>query len=133
MKLTTLNTIGFLVVLLFFIIYLISQNSTNRQKQNNKMVYDKKDSSLYFIGQNIYIDSCRQCHARKGHNHNFLNNIFTRVDTSYFKKYLTRQDSLIRVKDKYALSVKESYGNMGNSHNFKFDTLELLGLVEYLK
>lgn len=47
--------------------------------------------------------------------------------------YITKQDSLIMAKDKYAVNVKEAFNNQGNSHNFKYTEKQLKELIEYLR
>jgi hypothetical protein len=55
-----------------------------------------------------------------------------RLSPNYFKLYVTKQDSLIKRKDKYALQLKTAYGIQGNVHNFTFSDTELNAIIAYL-
>lgn len=73
------------------------------------------------------------CHTGKSQLHYNLDKTLEEMDFEYFKLYLTKQDSLILVKDSYAIAVKENYGNMANSHNFQYSDKELNQIIEYIK
>jgi hypothetical protein len=86
------------------------------------------------FGQRIFQDSCSMCHAGKVRTDNFLlDRVVTRVGETYLRIYLTKQDSLVNSKDKYAIALKSEYGHQANRHNFKFTPVELDALIEYLK
>lgn len=92
------------------------------------------DTSEYFLnGQNIFKTDCNVCHVSKGRRHNLLEGVVQRVGDDYLKLYLTRQDSLIKAKDRYAVNIKEEWGNLGNSHNFRYSEKQLQELIEYLR
>lgn len=94
----------------------------------------KRDTVAYFLqGQKLFRTDCNTCHVAKKRLHNYLEGVVQRVGEEYLIKYLTKQDSLINSNDKYALKLKEVYGNAGNSHNFKYDDEQLLSLIEYLR
>jgi hypothetical protein len=92
------------------------------------------DTSEYFFnGQNIFKADCNVCHVSKGRRHNFLEGVVQRVGENYLKLYITRQDSLLKAKDRYAVNIKEAWGNLGNSHNFHYSEKQLLEIIEYLR
>ena len=92
------------------------------------------DTTLYFLnGQKIFRSDCNACHVAKDRLHNHLEGVVQRVGDDYLKLYLTRQDSLIKAKDKYAVNIKEAWGKLGNSHNFQYSEKQLQELIEYLR
>lgn len=66
-------------------------------------------------------------------NHNYIEGVVEHVGISYLKLYLTKQDSLPKAKNKYALELKEMWGNNGTIHKFNYTEDELDVLIEYLK
>ena len=73
------------------------------------------------------------CHVSKRRRHNLLEGVVQRVRDDYLKLYLTRQDSLMKAKDRYAVNIKEEWGNLGNSHNYQYSEKQLQELIEYLR
>ena len=65
--------------------------------------------------------------------HNYLAGVVEKVGTTYLKTYLTKQDSLLKAKDEYALKLKGFWGNNGTMHKFNYTEKELNLLIEYLK
>ena len=61
-------------------------------------------------GQTLFKINCGSCHAIFKTD-NYLQGVVQRVGENYLKMYLTKQDSLIKAKDKYALEVKKAFGN----------------------
>jgi len=64
---------------------------------------------------------------------NHLAGVVQRAGEDYLKLYITKQDSLIKVKNKYALELKRVFGNLANAHNFKFSNQQLNAIIAYLK
>ena len=85
------------------------------------------------FGQQIFMEDCRKCHVSKNMRDNYLNGVVEKVGIDYLKTYLTKQDSLLTIKDKYALELKEFWGNNGTIHKFNYTEYELNSLIEYLK
>lgn len=85
------------------------------------------------LGQSLFISDCSACHVPKHGTDNLLLGIVHRLGVDYLKVYLTKQDSLINAKDKYATDLKKAYGNQPNSHNYQYSDNQLNYLVEYLK
>jgi mono/diheme cytochrome c family protein len=90
------------------------------------------DTIIIKQGQRLFTANCSRCHKIFATD-NYLQGVVQRVGENYLKLYLTRQDSLIKAKDKYALEVKKAFGNLGNSHNFDFSDEELNAIIAYLK
>lgn len=91
------------------------------------------DSALFNLGKALFIRDCNACHVTKGRLHNYLEGVVDRVGKNYLKLYLTKQDSLTSARDTNAIHLKEVWGNMANSHNFKYSDKELTAIIEYLK
>jgi cytochrome c1 len=85
------------------------------------------------LGKTLFRADCSMCHVAKYKTDNLMEGIVNRIGENYLRKYLTKQDSLLNAKDKYALALKESWGNLANSHNFKYSDEELNALIQYLK
>ena len=83
-------------------------------------------------GKSLFMTNCSSCHAI-WKTDNYLERVVQRVGVNYLKLYLTRQDSLIKAKDQYALEVKRVFGNLGNSHNFYFSDKQLNAIIAYLE
>ncbi len=83
--------------------------------------------------QKIFRTDCNTCHVTKVKHHDYLKGVVQRVGENYLMLYITKQDSLIMAKDKYAVNVKEAFNNQGNSHNFKYTEKQLKELIEYLR
>jgi hypothetical protein len=109
-------------------------HSDSKNKVNNDQTIQNYDTTLFYLrGQKIFKADCNACHVTKGRLHNYLEGVVQRVGDDYLKLYLTKQDSLIESKDKYALRLKETWGNMGNSHNFDYTEIQLKEVIEYLR
>lgn len=109
----------------------------NRQKQNKDSISLEsntatRDSILFNQGMILFKDSCGRCHSVWKLD-NSLEGIVVRLGEDYFNQYVTKQDSLIKAKDDYALKLKEAYGNRPNAHNFTFSTEQLNAIIYYLK
>lgn len=104
---------------------------TNDDKQ--AVVKIKQTSPEFKLGESIFMEDCRKCHVSKEMNHNYIEGVVENVGISYLKLYLTKQDSLLKAKDKYALDLKEMWGNNGTIHKFNYTEDELDVLIEYLK
>lgn len=110
----------------------------NRQKQNKDSVSLESntatgDSILFNQGMVLFKDSCGRCHPPPWKTDNWLQGIVPRLGESYLALYLTKQDSLIKAKDDYAVKIKKGYGNRPNAHNFTFSTEQLNAIIYYLK
>ena len=101
--------------------------------QEIKIRIDSLNKSYSTKGEKIFLDSCSSCHRTKRKTDYLLRGILQSLGEPYVKLYITKQDSLIQSKNKLTLAIKEEYGNMGNSHNFKFDDEQLKSITEYLK
>ena len=125
-----------LLLTIFVIYYFLTNYNLDSKKvevQKLKQIINKKESKLFEKGKTIFINDCKVCHVMKYHGHNFLDGIFKRVDSSYFKLYITKQDSLIKSDDKYAMETKINFGNNDMIHSFTYNDEEIEALIEYLK
>jgi len=126
------------IVLVFGILYILNVNGITEfdsDKPKYEPLVSKNDERTqeFEKGLEIFLNDCRKCHVTKGRLHNYLDGIVDKVGVDYLKLYITKQDSLTENKDKYALAIKEEWGNQANSHNFKYSENELNLLIEYLK
>jgi len=90
------------------------------------------DTVIINQGRALFAANCGSCHAILKTD-NYLAGVVERVGVNYLKLYVTKQDSLIKAKDKYALELKKAFGNLGNSHNFNFSDQQLNAIIAYLK
>ena len=134
-----LRNIVFTLIILIIIV-VISYFIMNFKAATNPIIKKEKEivpleneSELFKKGKEIFIADCNACHVQKERLHNFLEDIFEKIDTSYFKIYITKQDSLLNNKDTYALERKENFGLNGMIHSFKYNNEEIKALIEYLK
>ncbi|WP_452600900.1 hypothetical protein [Pontimicrobium sp. MEBiC06410] len=131
------------VVLILFVglfIFVIKKNGITEFNQKSSdykpmVVKTEKTTPEFEHGKEIFISDCNVCHKR----HSVINplsmtkGIMNEMGIDYFKEFITNQDSLINVKDTYTTKIKNNYGNLANSHNFKYSNSELNNLIEYIK
>jgi hypothetical protein len=125
-----------LLVTLLIISFASCVNGSSHQSTKTEIVSIKEpyDTTFYFLnGQKIFRNDCNACHVAKGKRHNYLEGVVQRAGEDYLKLYITKQDSLIAAKDKYALELKEKWGNLGNCHNFRYTEKQIMELIEYLR
>jgi hypothetical protein len=130
-----------IVGITFLVIAVITSLLQIRKRDRLLVVSNLKQETLALqlsltnreFGKHVFLNNCRTCHPAPGMLHYNLDNALRGMGTSYFYQYITKQDSLILAKDKYALELKEIYSHMGNSHNFKFSRAELDALIRYIK
>jgi mono/diheme cytochrome c family protein len=132
------SVILFLLVGLF--IFVIKKNGITEFDRKSseyqpKVVKTEKTTPEFERGKEIYTSNCNVCHKRRSIINTFsmTNGIMNEMGIDYFKEYITKQDSLTSAKDIYATRIKDDYGNLGNSHNFKYSDSELNDLIEYIK
>jgi len=126
------------IIVVFGILYMLKINgitefSSDKPQYVPLVSKDDKRTPEFEKGLEIFLNDCRACHVTKGQLHNYLDGIVDKIGVDYLKLYLTKQDSLIANYDKYALSIKEEWGNQVNNHNFKYSENELNLLIDYLK
>jgi len=97
-----------------------------------KTVAEARQNEVILRGEALFHQNCRKCH-QIFHTDNYLSRVTDRLDSNYFRLYLTRQDSLIATKDEYVLRLKEGFGNLGNAHNFQFSDSEVKAIFAYLE
>jgi hypothetical protein len=126
------------IILVFGILYVLKINGITEftsDKHTYVPLVSKDDIKTpeFEKGLELFINDCKMCHVTKGRRHNHLDGIVDKVGVDYLKLYITKQDSLIENNDKYAIAIKEIWGNQANNHNFKYSEKELDFLIEYLK
>jgi mono/diheme cytochrome c family protein len=109
-----------------------ASNVASLKKTDSNSLKHLQDTSSINQGRSLFLTNCRQCHNVLATD-NYLAGVIQRVGESYLKLYLTRQDSLIKAKDKYALELKGEFGNLTSVHNFKFSNDQLNAIIAYLK
>jgi cytochrome c len=121
--------------------FFVGCNEPDRGKESTQpdsnQLSSKPSSNLddtVFIaqGKSLFAANCGACHS-VFKTDNRLAGVLRRMSESYFKLYLTKQDSLIKAKDKYALDLKESFGHLRNSHNFSFSEEQLNSIIAFLR
>jgi hypothetical protein len=81
-------------------------------------IVSAEDTTLINQGKLIFVKNCGTCHAI-WKTDNYLAGVVEKAGVSYLKLYITKQDSLIKAKDKYALKLKRVFGNLANIHNYR--------------
>ncbi|WP_282148441.1 c-type cytochrome [Algibacter lectus] len=128
-----------LILLVGLFIFVIKKNGITEFDRKSSdyqptVVKTEKTTPEFERGKDLFISDCNVCHKRRTiiNPRSITNGILDEMGIEYFKKYLTKQDSLIIAKDLYATRIKEDYGNLGNSHNFNYSESELNDLIEYI-
>lgn len=126
--------------MLKYLFGLIMITSCSEHRNNKKTDFEPTtnenhpvDSLLHFKGEAIFITDCNTCHGGRYKTDNYLEGVVQRAGPDYLKLYLTRQDSLVQVKDSNAIMLKKIWGNLANSHNFNYTDEELEAIIEFLK
>jgi len=127
-----------LILLIALFIFVVKKNGIREFDQKTidytpTVVKTEKTTPEFELGKEIFMGDCRKCHVSKNMKHNYLAGVVEKVGVNYLKTYLTKQDSLLKVKDEYALELKEFWGNNGTLHKFNYTENELNLLIEYLK
>ncbi len=134
-KYYSLTLIAFVLVTSFFF-----ASCNNRQEQtakspsltNNSALTELEDTALINKGKFLFVKNCGACHKVTGTD-NYLAGVVERVGKDYLKLYMTKQDSLVKAKNSYALELKNTFGNLANVHNFKFPNEQLDAIIAYLE
>ncbi len=123
------------VYIFSFLFVLYSCQFENKQNGKKTLITHPKKvgDSIIVKGEKLFLSDCGMCHGGKRKTDNYLAGVVQRLGEKYLTIYLTKQDSLINSKDKYALRIKEEYGNLENSHNFKYNYDQIYSLIEYLR
>ncbi|TMI74336.1 MAG: cytochrome c [Bacteroidetes bacterium] len=109
-----------------------SVNFVSSKTADSNSLKHLQDTSSINQGKSLFQKNCGACHnVLITDNH--LAGVIQRVGESYLKLYVTRQDSLIKAKDKYALELKREFENLATVHNFKFSNEQLNAIIAYLK
>ena len=134
-----ISTSVILILLIGLFIFVIKKNGiTEFDKKKTDYqptaVKTEKTTPEFERGKEIFTADCNVCHKRRSTIGNkYIKRTIENVGIDYFKLFLTKQDSLVKSKDIYAIKLKEEFNNAGNSHNFDYSENELNSLIEYLK
>lgn len=120
------------VIYLLYSLYAAHENNRKLEAGSQQMKEKVKNIELEF-GLNVAKANCWSCHKFNYATDNLLEGVVQRVGVKYLKLYITKQDSLLSANDAYALSLKEKFNHMGNSHNFKLTEHEFSALIEFMK
>jgi hypothetical protein len=125
-------------LLIIFAIYHIRsvnvyKSEINRNKVEITNLKKEKADVNYNFGYTLAKTNCWTCHKFKYATDNLLEGVVQRLGEKYLSLFLTKQDSLISANDIYATELKGKYGNLANSHNFKFSSAELKAIIEFMK
>ena len=128
------------LLILFAVLYCVKafflrcNDSQDQQKDNasSTVTTNAEDTILINQGKALFKDTCGACHAVLKTD-NYLAEIAGRLGTDYLKLYITKQDSLIKVKKEYALEINKSYGNLASVHNYKLSNEQLNAIIAFLK
>ena len=104
----------------------------NAYKVTLETTKNPEDTILINQGKTLFKDTCGICHAI-WKTDNYLAGIVERLGAPYLKLYITKQDSLLKVKNEYALKIKTIYGNLASVHNYKFSDEQLNAIIVYLR
>ncbi|MFT3705125.1 MAG: c-type cytochrome [Agriterribacter sp.] len=110
-----------------------SSGNASLQTIDSSRLRNKEDTVLINQGKLLFKQNCNTCHS-VFKTDNYLEGIVDYLGADYLKLYLTKQDSLIRAKDTYALQIKKLYGNQfANAHNYTFSDAQLNAIIAFLK
>lgn len=91
-----------------------------------------KPSATTLLGKEIFMINCAACHRVYGTD-NMLRGYKERMpNTGYLRLFITCQDSLLKAKDPYALSVKTTWDTL-YIHRFRITKNEAATLESYLE
>jgi mono/diheme cytochrome c family protein len=127
-----LVSIAFALTTNLFFVRCHDQHEQTTDKVSLKTTADTEDTTLINQGKLLFVKNCGSCHKILATD-NYLAGVVQRVGEDYLKLYVTKQDSLITAKNKYALELKRVFGNLANVHNFKFSDEQLNAIIAYLK
>jgi hypothetical protein len=105
---------------------------SQKQAEIDSLKYRANTINANF-GASLFSKNCQLCHPARLHTDNMFHGIVDRLGEPYLMLYLTKQDSLIAIEEKYAVQIKESYNSKANSHNFKFNRPELDAIIAFLR
>jgi cytochrome c len=124
------NVIMFAAVLFF----VKCAHREKKKSANVSLTYTSNSEDTVSIKQGalLFVKNCGACHNIEATDSHF-DGIVERLGEDYFNIYITKQDSLIKAKNKHAVELKRLFRNQTNSHNFKFSSEELNAIIGYLR
>ncbi|MFD1604313.1 c-type cytochrome [Flavobacterium artemisiae] len=119
------------------LIFLVSckDKKIEENKFYEKLDLQKKEIVLENIGKKYFEKNCYGCHANKGAKDNHLENAIQsdKYNYQFLKNFITKQDSLLKNKNKDALALKDWSNNNTYVHNFELNESEIKAILYYLK
>ncbi|MBE8728331.1 c-type cytochrome [Flavobacterium hungaricum] len=120
-----------------FLVILISCKKKEIEENDfyKKRTQEKNERVLEAIGKKYFEKNCYGCHADKGAKDNHLENAIQndKYNYQFLKNFITKQDSLLKNKNKEALALKDWSNNNSYVHNFEFNESEIKAILYYLK
>ncbi|MFB9079205.1 c-type cytochrome [Flavobacterium procerum] len=114
--------------------------SCKRKEKDGNDFYQKKaketnEKVLDAIGKIYFEKNCLKCHANRGAKDNYLENAIKndRHEYQFLKNFITKQDSLLKSKNKKALALKDWSNNNPYLHDFNLNENEIKAILYYLK
>jgi cytochrome c2 len=137
---TQLTSLQSLVIPILFCIPLLfaecrgTSNTKLEYVDSIRKVQLKQNEELFLIrrGKVLFNANCRTCHS-VFKTENYLARVVDRVGPAYLKLLITKQDSLLKAKDKYNLKLKEVFGRSANTHNYRFSDDQLNAIIAFLQ
>lgn len=122
---------------LIFLLTIVCFSCKKEEEQNvfyENLEREKKDELLFNVGKVYFQNNCKGCHRKNGTD-NFLKNsiINDKYGFSFFKNFVTNQDSLIKNGNKIALDLQDFSNNQPYRHKFNLNDKELKAIIYYLK
>lgn len=121
-----------------FLAFICLCSCNNKEKIENKFYVRQtqleKEVLFENIGKRYFEKNCLACHASKGAKDNFLEQSIKseKYKTDFLINYITKQDSLLKNRNKDALAIKEWSNNNSYLHSFNFNDREIKAILYYL-
>ena len=112
---------------LFIVLFTSCKKNDN---SNNNYVTQYNYQKLKETGKFIYNKNCLECHGNITANGNNIRRI--NYDFNFLKNYITKQDSLLSIKDEKTLMIKQNYKDNDYIHKFNLTYSELKALQLHL-
>lgn len=91
--------------------------------------------SLYIVGKTLFENQCNACHKIHRRKKSNLDYSFDKenFDHDFLKKFITKEDSSVSVKNKLALKILENFSQYYITHNFSFFDTEATAIIHYIQ
>lgn len=120
----------YILVLLFNICIIGLQIGCSNYNNSQHEIIDNENTILS-IGEKIFISKCQTCHAVTKTDF-VLPNSFLYNDDLYWYQYLSNQDSLLKAKDPFTISLKRNWNSTEYTHQFQHTANEFQALKAFI-